>query len=860
MKKRSNAVDDWNKLREKIIGLGESSIQKSYYPELQQRLTELETVNVQLKKEIEARKQAEEDLIKHRAHLEELVKERTADLRLAKEAAEAASLAKSEFLARMSHEIRTPINAVIGLTNVVLKSELAPQQRGTLKKVRIASRNLLEIINDILDFSKVEAGRLELETTPFILDELLEQLSDMFGDRAGEKDLELIFAVDRKVPRVLEGDPFRLSQVLTNLIENAVKFTGRGEIVVGVEVDDPAESKPEQVGLRFWVRDTGIGIPQEMLYNVFEPFTQADGTMTRRREGTGLGLAICRRLVELMGGSIRAESEPGKGSTFSFTVSLSGQPRERRELRAPYDLHGLKTLVVDDSAWSRQVLGELLESFTFRVSTVACGEEALVELRRAATEAKPYQLVLLDWKMAGMDGFETAERIINDPIISGTKKPPIIIMVTAHGLEMMQRRVSPPHIDDCLFKPIKVSQLFNTIMELFGKKEALVLREEPERAMRLTDLAVLRDRCILVVEDNAFNRDVAVALLEDAGLVVEIAENGKEAVDKVIASGGRYDAVLMDIQMPEMDGYEATRRMRDWELKAQISKLKAGESADLSASDFQPSAQSKRVPIIALTAHALKGEKEKCLSAGMDDYLSKPFEEEQLYRVLLKWIAPWAVARDAFKPQGLSVTDRREPSCGPAGFDVQGALQRLGGRKELYIKLLTRFRPEFGDADDTIRQCLETGDIDTAKRTVHSIKGAAGNIGAMALSEASADLERAIAGKAQELCARMEHFKKALNLALDFISAFLANMSRESAQPPEPDEMAAVIKRPPREILEKIAERVDRGDFSGLENILEDLVAEDGDYARFCDRIRQYAKRYDDEAISRFMGLEEENE
>jgi len=379
--------------------------------------------------------------------------------------------------------------------------------------------------------------------------------------------------------------------------------------------------------------------------------------------------------------------------------------------------------------------------------------------------------------------------------------------------------------------------------------------------VRLTDLAALSGRSILVVEDNAFNRDVTVAFLEDVGLVVETAENGKEAVDKVSASEGRYDAVLMDIQMPEMDGYEATRRIRAWELKAQSSRRKTGESADLPASDSELSARWERAPIIALTAHALKGEREKCFAAGMDDYLSKPFEEEHLYRVLLKWIAPLAVPRDAPEPRGESVADRQGLTDTPAGFDVQRALKRLGGRRELYLKLLGRFRPEFGRSDDTIRQCLAAGDFETAMRTAHSTKGAAGNIGAIALSEASAALEKSIANQEQDLDDRMEHFARSLNLALELISAFLANTSHELRKPRDeiPYEMVAAGKRPPLIFLDKIAAKVDRGDYSGIESILEELVAEDGDYARFRDRIRQYARGYDDEGILRVIAEEREN-
>jgi signal transduction histidine kinase len=423
------------------------------------------------------------ELDEYRKHLEELVEKRTAELAVAKQQAEAANAAKSDFLARMSHDIRTPINAVTGLTNIVLKSELTAEQRDYLNKVQIASHNLLDVINDILDFSKVEAGWLELTHEPFDLDQVMERQADLFSDQVAKKDLKLRFSVAPQVPRQLTGDAGRLTQVLTNLIGNAIKFTDQGEIVVKVDLDDAASKEHDQAALKFSVSDTGVGIAADVLPTLFDPFTQAEGSLTRRHEGTGLGLAICRQLAKLMGGCIWAESTPGKGSTFSFTAML----------------------------------------------------ETRMEQPEAVASRRPR---------------EPAEMPIQ---------------------HMTGRRV-------------------------------------------------------LVVEDSELNLVVVVSLLEEAGLAAEIAENGQVAVDKLTgAEPGYYDAVLMDIQMPVMDGYEATRQIRQWEAKAQFS-------------DHRPQTTEYRIPIIALTAHALKGQKEKCLSADMDDYLVKPLDEQGLFRVLLKWL------------------------------------------------------------------------------------------------------------------------------------------------------------------------------------------------------------------------------
>jgi signal transduction histidine kinase/DNA-binding response OmpR family regulator/HPt (histidine-containing phosphotransfer) domain-containing protein len=683
------------------------------------------------------------------------------ELARAKEQAEAANEAKSDFLARMSHEIRTPLNTVISLTNVVLKSELTALQHDYLRKVKIASNNLLEVINDILDFSKVEAGRLELTNAPFDLDQVMDQLVDLFSNRAAKKDIELIFTAAPQVPRQLSGDADRLTQVLTNLVENAVKFTDKGEIVVEVASDGQAEKRSGRTALTFRVIDTGSGIAADLLPSLFEPFTQAGSYLTRKHQGTGLGLAICRRLVELMGGRIWAKSTPGRGSTFAFTVVMETPKAEKPQVSLPADLHGLKTLVVDDSSTARQVLVDLLDAFTFNVSAVDSGQKAIAAFGRAATE-DPYQLVLVDWKMPGMDGIETARRIrALDCKASGTVNhepiTPIIILATAYGHEQVKEQIDKAAVGTLVLKPVKASQLFNVIMALLGRA-ATVPRIKIKRAAGLNRLA---GRRVLVVEDNELNQDVAEAILGEAGLGVETAENGRIAVDRVKESPkGYYDAVLMDIQMPVMDGYEATRHIREWEFQVQ------DEFSDVSTCRSPTS--HCRIPIIALTAHALKGEKEKCLSADMDDYLSKPLDERDLYRVLLKWIAPLPEEADsANRPQSRGTSDDR------GILDVQGALKRLGGRRQLYGNVLRKFESEFPKVDAIIARHIACGEMEAASRMAHTIKGTAAAIGAVNLSQVAGELETAIRDNFPEIDDQLGGFKSELDKTLQSVKGFL---------------------------------------------------------------------------------------
>jgi polar amino acid transport system substrate-binding protein len=683
-------------------------------------------------------------------------------LKTAKEQAEAANRAKSEFLARMSHEIRTPLNAVTGLTQVVLKSNLTADQRDYLEKVLLASNNLRRVINDVLDFSKVEAGRMALNSVVFDFNLMLEDLADLFSSRGSQKDIELIFSKSPKVPGMLKGDAGRLNQVLTNLIENAIKFTSTGEVFVGVELADQSGTSSGQVVLKFRVSDTGMGISADVLPTLFEPFIQADSSLTREHEGTGLGLAICRRLVELMEGRIWAESAPGRGSTFYFTVTMGTQKKDKPQLTIPANLHGLKALVVEDSDTAGQFLEDLLKSYTFNVSSVSSGEKAIEAFRKTGV-ASPYQLVLLNWKLPGMDGIETAKQIReleHQYPETANRKPQalIILMLTAYGLERIQERIDMAPVDTYLLKPIKPSQLFNTIMEMFNRTGTVLPHLETKRAENHPSLA---GRRVLVVEDSTLNRDVVVALLAEAGPVVETAEDGRAAVKKVTdAPMGYFDAILMDIQMPVMDGYEATRYIRAWEFKVQ------NESSDFLTN--RPSITDRRIPIIALTAHALKGEKEKCLAAGMDDYIAKPVDEHHLRRVLHKWISLKKEREDTVKR-----LQDKGPSHDLAVLDVQGALKRLGGREHIYLKVVQKFVPEFGNAPEAIANYLAAGDMASAERTAHSLKGAAAGIGAMALSQAAAKAEKTMAGKEADRQAALALVKNELKNVHTEISAYL---------------------------------------------------------------------------------------
>ena len=630
-----------------------------------------------------------------------------------KRAARAASEAKSEFLANMSHEIRTPMNAIMGLADLMRRTELSARQEDYLKKIQSSSRNLLGIINNILDYSKIEAGRLELERTPFVLDDVLSHLSGVVTLKAEEKGLEVLFSTGDDVPQRLVGDPLRLGQVLVNLCNNAVKFTEEGHILVRIERDEGlGDAARGTVGLRFAVRDTGIGVPSEKIDGLFDAFTQMDGSTTRKYGGTGLGLTISRQLVRLMGGEMRVDSEEGRGATFTFTALLEAQAEEDvKHVLSPAEFRDMKVLVVDDNKLSREILADYLESFSFRPDLASSAEEALEMLEKAAGEA-PYELVLMDYKMPGVDGIEASRHIKSS---ASLRKVPAVLMVTAYGREDVYEAARKAGIDSFLHKPVNQSLLFNSIMEVFGKEEFKHRSRRPEDYGKASEK--IRGARLLLAEDNRINQEVAVELLSGEGFSVVVANNGKEAADLVLSDEAAFDAVLMDVQMPVMDGFAATRAIRE---------------------SGRPN---RDIPVIALTAHALSHQREKCLQAGMNGHIAKPIQLDQLFAELEKFVTVSAPPPAEALPSAASEEDEDPWPLEAEGIDLQGALKLFRGKKGLLKKLLGDFRDDYRGTGAVLREALEAGDREKIERTAHTVKGVAANIRAGDLEEAAARLE-----------------------------------------------------------------------------------------------------------------------
>jgi PAS domain S-box-containing protein len=647
----------------------------------------------------------------------------------AKEAAEEATRAKSTFLANMSHEIRTPMNAIIGMSHLALQTALDRRQRNYIEKVHRSGENLLRIINDILDFSKIEAGRMEMEQSDFRLEDVMEHLASLVGMRADEKGIELLFDVGPDVPTALRGDPLRLGQVLVNLCNNAVKFTESGEVVVGARTVLEDE---DGVELHFWVQDSGIGMSPEQCARVFESFQQADASTTRRYGGTGLGLAISKSLVELMGGRLWVESQAGVGSVFHFHARLDvqAQPRPRRMYRAD-ELIGARVLVVDDNAAAREILSTMAKSFGLEVDVARDGGDALRMAAEADKAQLGYDVVLMDWRMPGMDGVEATRRLMAQP----SHHTPTVIMVTAYGREdameaAVLRGVTPVTV---LTKPLTASTLLEAVAEALGKVQPIETRTTQRAGLQSQAIRRLAGVRLLLVEDNDLNQELALDLLGDAGLSVVCANNGREALE-LLARDADVDGVLMDCQMPVMDGYAATE-------------------AILANPAW------RHLPIIAMTANAMAGDRERALSAGMCDHIAKPLDVGAMFSTIDRWIRPAAhrVVRpprgadpagpahgDAPKapdlPKLTALTELRDLPDLP-GVDVARGLATTADSPALYRRLLLKFHAGQAGFTERFAAARAGGDADLALREAHTLKGTAGNIGAVDVERAAELLE-----------------------------------------------------------------------------------------------------------------------
>lgn len=640
----------------------------------------------------------------------------------AKTAAEEATNAKSEFLANMSHEIRTPMNAVIGFSELLKKTEMTVKQRDYINKVDASAKSLLGIINDILDFSKMEAGKLELEAVDFRLDDVINNVINMNSNKAADKNFELINNIERDVPYCLIGDPLRVGQVLLNLVNNAVKFTSEGHVLVEVSL---VEKVDQTCRIKFSVSDTGIGLTKEQKDKLFSAFSQADTSVTRRFGGTGLGLTISKRLVEMMKGTISVESEFGIGSTFSFEIEFQIQNDEKANQPVyKKSLQNLKVLIVDDNEVSREILKEQIGAFGVDAVTVASGMAA-IETVKSQSAQKPFDLVIMDWRMPEMDGIEAAGKILNDTSISHM---PMAIMVSAFGREEVAKKAEKIGIQNFLMKPINQSLLFDTIVNMFDMDKSGMTIQSVATADDANEIRI-DGAHILLVEDNGINQEVATEILSSAGANVEIANNGKEAIEAIAAK--TYDLVLMDLQMPVMGGYEATKFIR---------------------SDHK----NLNLPIIAMTAHAMQGVEAECKAAGMNDYVSKPIDPQNLFSTILKWIKPKAerfgeVSKNAQKKESVGTVEPRLPDNIP-GVDISEGLSRVGGNKSLYLKLLLDFASGYQPYAANIRKAISENKIEEARRLAHTLKGVAGNISANEIFILSEQLEKALIPAKPEDC------------------------------------------------------------------------------------------------------------
>ena len=677
-----------------------------------------------------------------------LKKEADLALHQAKKIAEDTTQMKSDFLANMSHEIRTPLNVILGITHLTLKTDLNHKQHDYMRKIQNSSQHLLGIINDILDLSKIEAGKIFIEQIDFKIQKTLNNLVDLISIKVKDKGLTLTFDIDKNLPAYLNGDPLRLGQVLINYVNNAVKFTEQGEIVVTVKV---LEDDQNELLLYFSVSDTGIGLSDETKNKLFQSFQQADTSTSRKYGGSGLGLSISKQLVELMNGEVGVESELGKGSLFWFTARLKKSIKKAPTLTTTNNLKDRRVLIVDDTESARDILENALSSIGLNVTQVSSGEQALQYIKQAEKNRLPYEIVFLDWYMPDMDGAETAKAIRG---LSLTP-PPHITIITAHGREEILSEMNNLGLDNILIKPINTSLLFDLVMRLLGESNTSFddfeddLNDYLEFSYVVDDLKIIHGSSILVVEDNKLNQEVALGLLVDEGFRVDIANDGSEAVTMVQQND--YDIVLMDMQMPVMDGVEATLEIRR-------------------------DAKFDSLPIVAMTANAMLQDREKCQQAGMNDFISKPIDPEELFRTLLQWIRPkhpeLSSTNDTQQSQLNTHTIESLPVID--GLNVSLGLKRVLGKTTLYFNLLRHYISNQENVPQELQVALDTGDMQTAERLAHTAKNVNGNIGASELENLAGEIEHLLRENSplEVIAPKIDYFKnKQQSLIADIKSA-----------------------------------------------------------------------------------------